>query len=143
VHASDEAFAAFPEAFRSLSEELRVAGHAIDDLHVRPFGGGFYPIYLLHATNWWVLLVWQRLAANCLDGSTLTVVQFDGRPPEPGIWMGRQPAEVARDQYTWGLAALNQPRWLSLADEARSYTTVDLAQEILTRLLEQPNDQQR
>src|SRR5207247_2390764 len=99
--------------------------------------------FLLGVAGWWVSFQWQRMAANCLDDSRLTITRWNGHPEWPGYRVWEPGTRVGSDKYTFGLAALNQPRWLSVSGPERSYTSADLAQEVLTKLLENPNKRQR
>ena len=139
VHASDTAFAELPTAFEALRQELINAGQPID-LVVKP--GGTYG-FLLGAAGWWVSFQWQRMAANCLEGSFLGVIKWNGHPQWPGYHVWEPGNRVRTDKYSFGLAALDQPRWLSESDPDLSYTSADLAQEVLTKLIEQPNERRR
>ncbi len=135
VQGSDQAFAELPKAFEALRDELHGAGQPID-LVIK---GGYAHSFLLGAAGWWVSFVWQRYA-NALDDSELTVTQWKGHPPWPGVIIWEPGHPVGSDKYTFGLAALNQPRWLHVRNAEQSFTTLDLAQDVLTRLLELPND---
>jgi hypothetical protein len=139
VQSADAAFAEIPRAIESLSDELRAAGQPID-LVVKPSHGR---AFLLGAAGWWVSFNWERMAANCIEDSRLTVIQWDGHPQWPGYMVPEPGRMVGRDRYTFGLAALNQPRWLAEASAVQSYTTTDLVQEVLTRLFKNPHERRR
>lgn len=135
VQASDQAFAELPRVFEALREELDAAGQPID-LVVK---GVSWNAFLLGVAGWWVSFHWQRTAANCIQDSVLKVIRWDDHPQWPGYTVWPPGDKVRTDKYTFGLAALNQPRWLSASNPELSYTSKDLAQEVLTKLFESPN----
>lgn len=137
VSSAKTAFTDFAAAFEQLGEQLRSAGHPIDDLKVRTAYGN---AILLRAAGWWLLLLWQGHASNCIEEARLVVRQYDGPPPEwPNIMVINKPHEVWRQTYRYGLVALEVPRWFAESKPEPSFTTSDLAQELLTKLFERPN----
>ena len=138
IRAADQAFADFPQAFEALHDELRKAGHAVDDFRLRHI----QRVYLLRAAGWWAMIYWERKYANTLDGALLTIEQLDRPPRELGLMVFGTPTTLWQESYTFGLAAIDTPRWLPASNPAQSFTTEDLAQEVLTRLLLNPNNEQ-
>ncbi len=136
VAASDNAFSDFREAFSTLDRQLTEAGHPVK-MTLKQSGR----LILLGAVGWWVTIYWERAYANCLDESRLQITKWDGHPPYPGLILWENPNRVSSQEYTFGLAALNQPRWLLPRDPSVSFTTLDLAQKVLTGLLEKRNKQ--
>jgi hypothetical protein len=136
VNAAQTAWANFTTDFERLGEELREAGHPIDDLKVKTIYGG--PV-LLRAAGWWVMLLLEGMTVNCIEHVRLEVRQLDGPPKWPNLMVFEEPRQVWREKYGFGLVAIGAPRWLVESKPELSYTTSDLAQELLTRLLERPN----
>jgi len=135
VQASDAAFSDIAKAIETLREELSKAGQPVD-LVVKPGGQN---AFLLGAAGWWVSFDWQRMAGNCIEGSYLIVTQWNGHPRWPGWTVWELGSRVGTKKYSFGLAALDQPRWISDTKPELSYTSEDLAQEVLTKLIERPN----
>jgi hypothetical protein len=135
VRAANAAFNELPAAIENLRKELAAGDQPVPVELRRIYEGG----QLLKAAGWWVTLYWRRQYANTLDDAWLCIEQLDGPPKLPNLMVFEEPRRVRSDRYSFGLAAIGEPRWMAKDDPTRSYTTVGLAQEILTRLFETPN----
>jgi hypothetical protein len=139
VNSASKAFTDFGAEFERLGNELQAAGHPIEDLNVRTFHPNG-PI-LLRAAGWWLALARTGYSSNYIGDGRLVVRQLDGPPKWPGLMVFDEPKKVWEETYRYGLAALGAPRWMAESNPDLSYTTSDLAQELLTKLCEQPNKQ--
>ena len=137
VKAADQAFAELPQAFATINQELRDHAQAIEMVIKDKHRG----LVLLGAAGWWVSFEWSSRAVNTLTDSYLKVQQWDGHPNYPGFIVFGEATEVWSERYSYGLAALDAPRWIPESNPRLSFGTMDLAQEVLTRLLDQPNVQ--
>jgi hypothetical protein len=135
ISAAHSAFAEFGPCFQAIDTDLRSAGQAIDmQIRTHPsvqFG------FLLGVVGWWVQFGWRQLYANNLDDARLLITQWDGHPHFPGYMILGDPQPLNTEEYAFGLADLGQPRWLATYGDA-ALTTMELAEAILTKLLDNP-----
>ena len=142
VNSALTAFADLKNAFERLGEDLRAAGHPIEDLRLRTVHSN---VILLTAGGWWATLILKDMAANTIENARLKISQLDGPPDGFGlmVFSDDKGKVVSSHQYLYGLAAKDAPRWISESNRELAYTPMDLAQELLTKLLEEPNRRSR
>jgi len=132
IKASDEAFYGILEAFGILEATFREQGSPIEIVR-KHFGLST----VIGAYGWWASIIWERYM-NTLQNSRLTIKKWDGHPPFPDVMLIRKPNCVTVDQYTFGLVSATEARWISLSNNRRNLTSMEIAENILQDFMSNP-----
>jgi hypothetical protein len=136
VQAAQAAFRDLEPAFKALSAELAARDTPVP---IRTFPGGNWA-FLMNACGWWVSCTWDQRASNVIEDGLLNFRKYDNAPQWPNLRSYERATQITVDQYRWDLVSLDEARWVAQGNAEKSYTTTQLAERVLTALLERPND---